>query len=305
MKKWLIFFGLLALAGAALLLPVGGGSASEALPPSGQRTVSFSEFSSERPKKPLQQLFIHHSVGGRLMADPGEKKRLAEEIWQSHPEGGGLRSALEKDGYTVHEASYGSAVGDKTDFDDWLPKFRDQMDQLVSISRNDDRGAQNQIVVWKACFPNNMIDDEKQLAQIEDKFRALLPLFAKHPEVLFVHLTTPPLAPMTEKQPAWKWVAKTLMGKPQPEKRLEKAGPLARQLDQWLMTEWLKEYPQKNVVVFDLFDILTDHGKSNYLAFPTGGGTDSHPAREGNQLVTAELVPFLNRAVRRAGLSEP
>jgi hypothetical protein len=162
----------------------------------------------------------------------------------------------------------------------------------------------NQIVLWKECFPNNFIDDDQALEQAKKEMRELLPVFAQHPDVLFVHVTTPPLAPLVEEEPRWKYLARLVMGKPQPGPRLQKSGPLARQLDNWVVAEWLKDYPQKNVVVFDLYNLLTDGGKSNFLAFPTGDGSDSHPSRAGNERATAELVPLLNRAVRRAGLCE-
>jgi hypothetical protein len=305
--------GIAVLAGGALLIPMGGGVASEMasrhLPTSSAGSASttpFAELSSDAPKKPLSLVFLHHSVGGRLLADPGEKKASGNEIWQSHPNGGGLRTLLQKAGYQVHEASYGSALGDTTDRGDFLAKFRDHLDQLLALSLNDQKlpeGQRNQIVLWKECFPNNFIDGEKGLEQAKQEMRALLPVFAQHPDVLFVHLTTPPLAAQVEKEPAWKYLARAVLGKAQPGARLEKSGPLARQLNDWVVNEWLKDYQQKNVAVFDLYNLLTD-GKSNFLAFPTGDGSDSHPSRAGNERATRELVPFLNRAVRRAGLSE-
>lgn len=268
----------------------------------------LAEFSSAPPATPLRLLFIHHSVGGRWLADPGPREALADEIWRSHPNGGGLRRRLEQQGYQVHEASYGSAIGSGTDFPDWLPKFRDQMDRGLACAINDQplpSGQRNQIVVWKSCFPNNQLDDEAALARAQAQLSALLPMFARHPAVLFVHVTTPPLAPMVAREPAWRSLARLLLRRPQPGPRLLRSGPLARRLDEWITRPdgWLKDYPLKNLVVFDLYDILTDHGKSDFLAFPTGDGYDSHPSRTGNELASAAFVPFLNRAVRRAGMS--
>jgi hypothetical protein len=305
-KKVVLVFGLLVLAGVGLLLPMGGG-AVDSTPPTGRSPVPFPEISADPPKKPLSLLFIHHSVGGRLLADAGPKQRIDEEIWKSHPEGGGLRALLTAAGYEVHEASYGSVVGDKTDLPDWQAKFRDQMDRVLSVSQNDQPlpdGKKNQIVVFKSCFPNNQFDDDAAVEQAKRQLSDLLPLFAARPEVLFVYLTAPPLAPKVESQPAWKSLMRTVLGKPQPKARLAASGPRARRFNNWVVDAdgWLKGYAGKNVVAFDLFDILTD-GKSSYLAFPTGGGTDSHPSREGNAKVAAAFVPFLNRAVRRAGLS--
>src|SRR5438067_1244664 len=78
----------------------------------------------------------------------------------------------------------------------------------------------NQIVLWKECFPNNLLDDDKALEVAKQQMRDLLPIFAQHPDVLFVHVTTPPLAPLVEKERVWKHLARALMGKPQPGPRL-------------------------------------------------------------------------------------
>lgn len=307
-KRVLIALGALALVGVGLLIPMGGGAIDGVPMTPSNRPNPLAEFSADPPKKPLSVSFIHHSVGGRLLADPGSKQRIDEEIWASHPEGGGLRAMLTQAGYEVHEASYGSVVGDKTDLGDWLPKFRDQMDRVLAVSQNDrplPDGKRNQIVAFKSCFPNNQLDDDAAVDAAKQQLSALLPLFAAKPDVLFVYLTAPPLAPRVESEPAWRSLARLVMGKPQPKARLAASGPRARRLNEWVVSPdgWLKGYAGKNVAAFDLYDILTD-GKSSYLAFPTGGGTDSHPAREGNAKAAAAFVPFLNRAVRRAGLSE-
>ena len=302
------------LAGASLLIKVGGASAGRSTKRPGANQVNPNEPrpdqpSTAPPKSPLGLLFIHHSVGGRWLADPGAKQKIAEEIWKSHPDGGALRSRLEAQGYQVREASYGSDIGGSTDLPDWIVKFRDKMDIVRRTELNDQQlpeGKRNQIVMFKSCFPNNLLNDDKAVETARAEMRALLPEFAKHPDVLFVHVTTPPLAPKVEKQPAWKWLAREVMRKPQPGPRLLRSGPLARALNNWVTSPdgWLKDYPGKNVAVFDLYDTLTNHGESDFLAYPSEDGYDSHPTRDGNTKATAELVPFLNRAVRLAGLSE-
>jgi hypothetical protein len=279
------------------------------MPRPGANQVNVNQPSSAATKSPLRLLFIHHSVGGRWLADPGDKQKIAEEIWKSHPDGGGLRRQLEAQGYEVHEASYGSNIGGTTDLPDWIVKFRDKMDIVRRTQLNDQalpEGKRNQIVMFKSCFPNNLLGDEKAVEAARAEMNALLPEFAKHPDVLFVHVTTPPLAPRVEKEPAWKWLAREVMRKPQPGSRLVRSGPLARALNDWVTSPdgWLKGYAGKNVAVFDLYDALTNHGESDFLAYPTHDGYDSHPSREGNAKAAAEFVPFLNRAVRLAGLSE-
>jgi hypothetical protein len=131
---------------------------------------------------------------------------------------------------------------------------------------------------------------------------ALLPEFAKHQDVLFVYLTVPPLAPKPWSEPIWKLGAKKLMGKPSNAERLRSWAALAKSFNDWTISPdgWLKDYPNKNVVAFDLFGVLADGG--SVLRYPAGDGTDSHPTREGSAKVSAALVPFLNRSVRRAAL---
>jgi len=302
------------LAAASLFIPVGGVTASSSpmntrSNPAPDAATPLSTFSSAAPGKPLRLLFIHHSVGGRLMADPGERQPLGDEIWKSHPNGGGLRRMLEQQGYEVHEASYGSEIGSHTDRADWPATFRDKMSVVTSCALNDQRlpdGQKNQIVVFKSCFPENLLADEAAEKRAREDLTALLPVIAQHPETLFVYLTTPPLAPNVRAEPAWKYVARVVTGKPQPGPRLARSGPAARRLNDWIVSPdgWLKGSTLKNLAVFDLYDVLTDHGRTNFLAFPTDGGYDSHPSREGNQKVAADFVPFLNRAVRRAGLAE-
>jgi hypothetical protein len=306
----LVLVGAVVVAGASSLIPVGGGSAAmRSAPATGAKPPAFADISADAPRKKLDMLFIHHSVGGRLLADPGPKQSVADEIWTSHPDGGGLRRMLEGQGYNVHEASYGSKIADSTDLGDWIGVFGDNMDGVRRCAINDTPlgdGKQNQIVVFKSCFPNNNMNDEKALEKARADLSALLPVLARHPDVLFVYVTTPPLAPKAAKEPVWKWMARVVTGKPQPGPRLLRAGPLSRRLNDWVTSPdgWLKDYPHKNLVVFDYYDVLTDHGKSDYLAFPTHDGYDSHPSREGHALAAAEFVPFLNRAVRRAGLAD-
>jgi hypothetical protein len=52
--------------------------------------------------------------------------------------------------------------------------------------------------------------------------------------------------------------------------------------------------------VFDYYDLLTGCVASDLSLYPTGGGYDSHPSREGNEKAAEAFVPFLNRAVQRA-----
>lgn len=305
---------------AMLRIPWGGGRTEAAHPLQPVKTMDLTAFSAAPPKTPLRLLFIHHSVGGALLADPGAESAVGDCIWKTHPNGGSGRSLLVKNGYEVHEASYGSELGEATDRFDWVPKFRDKMDKVLACDLNDRRlpdGRRNEIVVFKSCFPNNELvgegtapgnasGPEMTVWNAKAAMIALRDELEKHPETLFVYVTTPPLAHDVASEPAWKWLAKEILRKPHAAEKLEKAGPLAREVNSWIVAEdgWLAGYKGKNIVVFDYYDILTDRGASNFLRYPTGNGTNSHPSREGNEHAAAELVSFVNRAVRRAGLSD-
>ena len=307
------------LMGMAVVLPSPGENANDSSPMSGLthpvQRLDLSSYAEAPPAEPLRLLFIHHSCGGQLFASLGPDNGT-NCIYSSSPNGGGLRSRLEKNSYEVHEASYASRIGQNTDIFDWLPKFREQMDQVLSCDFQDTGytdGHRNQIVVFKSCFPNNNFESagtppgnprgpDLTVWNAKAAYAALLAEFRKHPEVLFVCVTAPPLAPKTPPQPAWKQLAKKALGRG--DHRAATA-LLAREFNNWLAGRdgWLKDYPLTNVVVFDYFDILTGDGTSNLSRYPTGDGFDAHPSREGNELAAEAFVPFLNRAVRRAGLT--
>jgi hypothetical protein len=313
---WLVLALLVGAAGAAVLLsPAGDGSNPAPMSTNRAPRLDLSAYAESSPGRPLRLLFIHHSCGGQLLAAPGPDNGT-NCIYVSHPNGGGLRARLEQAGYVVHEASYGSQVGDATDIFDWLPKFQQQMHQILACNMQDNThqdGSRNEIVIFKSCFPNNNFvsagappgnsaGPELTVWNAKAAYTALLEEFRKRPEVLFVCVTAPPLAPQTGPQPRWKWLAKKILrrgGSP------ARSAPLAREFDNWLSGKdgWLKGGQPTNVVVFDYYDILTGCGASDLSCFPTGDGFDSHPNREGNQKAAQAFVPFLNRAVRRAGLA--
>ena len=61
-------------------------------------------------------LFIHHSCGGQLLAEPGaqsggERDSGSYCIYDSHPNGGGLREMLRAAGFTVNEENIQRALG--------------------------------------------------------------------------------------------------------------------------------------------------------------------------------------------------
>jgi hypothetical protein len=279
--------------------------------------MNLSDYSASPPERTLRVLFIHHSIGGQLLADRGRDRRH-EGLYRSHPRGGHLRGLLEENGYEVGEATYGSRIGEHTDLFDWLPKFGGHMDEILRLAQQNDSlppTRVNDVVLFKSCFPNSRLigrgrgagdprGPELTLANARATMRSLLPLFAAHPDTLFVYLTAPPLAPRVESEPLAKVLLRQLLGRGWGAHELRDSGALARELNGWLTSEdgWLAGYEANNVVVFDYWDILTGEGRSNLLVYHEGGGYDAHPSFEGQVRAAPRLVETLNRAVRRAGL---
>jgi hypothetical protein len=275
-------------------------------------------FSSAPPNSPVRLLWIHHSCGGQWLAPQGpERDRPTPQcIYESHPNGGSLRPLLARNGYDLHEASYTSVIGERTDLFDWEPKFREQMDRVLTTDDQDrvyDDGRRNQVVVFKSCFPNNVFVGEGSppgnprgpqltVANARAALEALLPIFERHPEVLFVYVTAPPVAPFAPGDPLYRLIARRLRNRPTWSDTVRSSGPMARAFNDWVAGQggWLASYRPRNVVVFDYYAMLTgtESDYARYLA----DESDSHPSAEGNRRAAEAFVPFVNRAVRRAGV---
>lgn len=277
------------------------------------KPMDLTSYSDAKPNAPLNLLFIHHSCGGQLFADNGQE--VGENcIYKTHPYGGGLRRLLEENGYIIHEASYKSLVGDKTDICHWNGKFRDDMEKVLTCKHQDTfftDGTKNRIVIFKSCFPNSLIEAEGSYPGDPDSsrrttenykavYQALLQYFSRQPDTLFVVMTAPPLVkPKPSKLKGW---VQKILGR---EDTTEECGKRARAFNNWLKDAengWLRDYRLKNVTVFDYYDVLTGYGKSDWLMYPTKNGTNSHPSSEGNAIAAKEFVPLLNKSVHRMGI---
>lgn len=260
-------------------------------------------------------LFIHHSCGGQMLAPNGPD--VGDScIYESHPNGGGLRHALTDLGYVVHEASYDSIVGGHTDMFDYLPKFRNQMERVLRTRTQDQElpdGERNRIVVFKSCFTESEFvgegsgagdprGPELTVANARATLRELLPEFARHPETLFVYVTAPTLSPNVPAEPLWKTLLKSVRAGASLTLAHRERRRLARMFNNWVVAEdgWLHGYTGHNVAVFNYYDVLTGHGCSNFLEYVNREDIyDSHPARQGNEIAAHEFVGTLNAAVRR------
>ncbi len=216
--------------------------------------------------------FIHHSVG--------------QNLWIRGP----LIVELYKQNYMPFDMTYtegkvdGYVIGDHTDIPDWPTNFNTpKYFQVMYTWELKKPGEHHDIIAFKSCFPNSNIESEARLEEFKKDYLSLLPTFKAHPEVLFVPFTTPPLNPAaTNKANAAR----------------------ARRLANWLKYEYSAKLP--NVIAFDFFDILAnppdDPTEPNMLKKEYRSGTDSHPTAAGDKAVTAAFLPFLNAAMRAAGI---
>jgi len=264
----------------------------------------------------MNVLFIHHSCGGRLLATPGGHlggERGSDErcIYQTHPDGGGLRELLTDRGYAVNQASFGSIVGDQTDFCHWRQKFAMQMDRVLRTQKQNHllpEGERNRVVCFKSDYtnceligrgtePGDADDSERTLANAKAAYQALLPSFREQPDVLFLAMTPPPLAVREPRnlaeQVTLRFTDRT------------RGGELAREFATWLTdpaSGWLAGYDLPNVAVFDYWRVLTGNGSSTNLAYRSEPN-NHHPTSEGNQKAAAAFLEVFEAAVARTGLS--
>ncbi len=274
------------------------------------RELDLTAYSEAKPASPVDLLFIHDSVGGELMANPG--RTIGEsEILRSHPNGGGLRTLLSQNNYVTHEAADGSKIAAGTNVCQWNRRFRDQMKRILATRHQDklfSDDTRNRVVVFQPASSASWIDDEgiepgnpdswkKTVANYKAAYRALLDHFRKEPDTLFVAVTAPPLV----RPESTKGIVGRILGKPD-QAATEEVGKRIRSFNNWLKhfySGWLHGYPLMNVVVFDYYDILTADGVSNWLRYPTRIGRRDRPNTEGNARAAQRFIPFINRAMNR------
>jgi hypothetical protein len=270
--------------------------------------------SSDPPASPVRLVFIHHSTGGNWLANVGV-----------HDNAGGLGTALMNNNYFVSATNYGweaggDTIGDRTDIGNWWEWFRSsssttymsalyaESDQNIGgfgdWSRMADPGGENEIVMFKSCFPNSALQgnpgdsvppigsndlrgqdawsEHHTVANAKGIYIDLLEYLRTRQDKLFIVITAPPLQDST-------WASN------------------ARAFNTWLVEDWLDGYSYNNVAVFDFYNVLTDpdnhhrfrNGAIEYIT-NSGGDTlyypsdDDHPNAAGGQKATAEFVPLLN-----------
>ena len=280
------------------------------------------------PASPVRLIFIHHSTGENWLAD----------------ENGGLGIALRDNNYFVSDTNYDwgpDAIGSLTDIGHWWlwfhgpdsSKYLDAMyaesEQHSAYSRMESGpDGENEIVMFKSCFPNSALqgDPNDVVPQIDSNplrgqdsgsefhtvanakgiYIDLLDYFQTRQDKLFIVITAPPQSDATYSSNA-------------------------RAFNEWLIHDWLRNYPYNNVFVFDFYNTLTTNGGSpdiNDLNQETGNhhrwwqeaiqhkidgddddnpnvseypssSDDDHPSQAGNLKATAEYLPLLNVAYNR------
>jgi len=256
------------------------------------------------PKHAVKLVFVHHSCGENWLADSG----------------GGLGRRLATSGYFVSDTNYGwgpDGIGDLTDITDWPNWFTGRrsgsyLQALFRESRQHceysrplrDPGGENQIVMFKSCFPNSNLEGRPSdpprrgsgltVSNAKAIYNELLAYFGSRPDKLFIVVAAPPV-----QDPA--------------------LAANARALNRWLVEDWLAGYPGRNVAVFDFYNVLTGPHNHHRLAggkiehvfeaghdtlyYPSGG--DDHPSSAGNRKATDEFVPLLNVWYNRWAASAP
>ena len=290
------------------------------------------------PPQPVKLIFVHHSTGGNWLADPNYDQP-----------NGGLGSALQDNNYFVSATNYGwgpDSIGDRTDVPNWPewftgPNSSAYLEALYSESSQNvgdfgawsrlasDPGGENEIIMFKSCFPNSDLygdpgdapasspNDQYTVSNAKAVYNDLLTYFQTRPDKLFIVITAPPMGQGEYGEDA--------------QSSAERAAN-ARAFNNWLVNDWLGGYPYNNVAVFDYYNVLTSNGSSDrldtpdtneepndagqedgnhhrwrngavqhvqsvdndYSAYPTDSNWDSHPASAGHQKATAEFVPLLN-----------
>lgn len=280
--------------------------------------------------KPVRLIFIHHSTGENWLAD----------------DNGDLGKALMQANYFVSDTNYGWGptwgpdkvpVGDMTDIGQWWIWFRstESSDIMNRVYLEDGKHAEytrfsagpvgeNEIIMFKSCFPNSALQgsvsdpvppiDSNSLktdgawseyhtvANAKGIYLDLLEYFRTRPDKLFIIVTAPPLSD-------GKYAAN------------------ARAFNNWLVNDYLDNYPGKNVFVYDFYTVMTSNGGDTMIndagkesgnhhrlwngaiqhitesgimgtkntAAYASGWDDDHPSSAGNRKATAEFVPVLNQ----------
>jgi hypothetical protein len=148
------------------------------------------------------------------------------------------------------------------------------------------------VIVFKSCFPVSAIKNELELEQYKQHYTAMRETFIRHPHILFVVLTQPPLIPATlvgtfvARKMRWMWTN-------------SEDAARARDFSRWLTShDFRMDLP--NLVTFDFFDLLAEPADSDKDPNTLRGeyrsgrfGYDAHPNEEANRSIAPIFVDTL------------
>ncbi len=230
-------------------------------------------------------IFLHHSTGDNLIEQGGVRELFTQagyDFWDHSYNSPGLRDPSGK--YTGY--SY-NVPRDNTDPDGLAVIFSQR---FYNLPLNTLSGLlQHEVIIIKSCFaPANHITSDQQLEQYKSWYLGMREVMDRHPDKLFIVVTSPPLNP-AETNPA--------------------EAARARIFAQWLNSEEFLS-GHLNVFTFDLFGNLAEDNPSatdyNMLRQAYRNGDDSHPNQKANEVIGPVLVNYVIDMIRQyqtAGVS--
>ncbi len=235
-------------------------------------------------------LFIHHSTGGLLIHQGKVREQLKEkapeiEFWdhgynlyKHFPQ---KLADLAANKLTFH-TGLSDARGNQTgkDFNinltnnnpgDFEAIFTAGSESGTELGNTLKNILDFDVIAFKNCFPTTKIDSTSRLEKYIKNYIAMRESFKKYPQKLFIPFTPPPL--------------RKSMTKPEYATR-------AQDFAKWLKSEdFLKN--QKNIAVFDFFNLLADEGGYLKPEYCNPLFFDSHPNKKANELNGKKFVQFL------------
>lgn len=235
---------------------------------------------------------------------------------------GGLNKALTDHNYE----GYAPWWDGETDPPDLYNEFKDESKWNIIASENIPEGEIRDIVLFKSCFPASDITSDEMLADYKISYKKLFEIYAAHPKILFVPMSTPPLLQVNTSAEA-----------------AQRAG----QFETWLAVDYVADYEKylqnnltlntkdyniggfkiprglfllpknkkmsdaiaqsskssSNLAPFQLHSILAD--ENGYLASAyQSDPSDDHPNDKSGEVVGESMWKHLNKAIVEAGMVE-
>lgn len=222
-------------------------------------------------------IFLHHSTGRNLI-DQGHLRELLTargyQFWDQDYNDPGLRDPQGK--FT----GYAYSVPDDNTDPDGLAVIFAQAPQSTPVNTLSGL-LQHEVIIFKSCFPNSNIDSPEKLDGLKKIYLGIRDTVDRHPDKVFILLTTPPLNPA--------------------ETNAENASR-ARAMADWLVSE---EFTggRKNFFIFNFYEQLAraDDGsaEANMLRADYREGSDSHPNQKANETIAPLLAEFITTAITR------